>query len=210
MFNLKANTLGYVIVIVNYVIRENIIKLITWVSYKTETEQMDMITKFTFYGLFFNTAFLLMLVNANLQQQPITFWLTFGTFADFNSDWYRIVGNVIVDTMFLNALWPFIDIVIYGALRYAYRWCDHGFCGSWNKYNTKCTTLQQYVDIHCGDAFYMHFKYSAILNIAFVTLMFGFGMPILFPYAVLAFYILYVTEKVLLYYMYRQPPNYNA
>lgn len=55
----------------------------------------------------------------------------------------------------------------------------------------------------------MHFKYSTIMNIVFTTLMFGFGMPILFPFAVIGLFNLYVSEKALLYYSYRQPPNYN-
>jgi len=55
----------------------------------------------------------------------------------------------------------------------------------------------------------MHFKYSTIMNIVFTTMMFGLGMPILFPYAVIGLINLYVTEKGLLYYSYRQPPNYN-
>jgi hypothetical protein len=136
-------------------------------------------------------------------------WLTFGSFPDFNSGWFMIVGNVIVDTMYFNAFWPYIDIILYGGIRLAYRWCDHGLCGSWNKYNTKATTLQQYIDLYSGDGFYMHFKYSTIMNIVFTTMMFGLGMPILFPYAVIGLINLYVTEKGLLYYSYRQPPNYN-
>ena len=55
----------------------------------------------------------------------------------------------------------------------------------------------------------MHYKYSAILNIVFVTLMYGIGIPILFPIAVVALVILYVSEKYMLYYSYRQPPVYD-
>ena len=42
----------------------------------------------------------------------------------------------------------------------------------------------------------IHFKYSAILNIAFVTLMYGAGIPILFPIAVLSYIILYTVERL--------------
>ena len=33
----------------------------------------------------------------------------------------------------------------------------------------------------------MHYKYSSILTIAYITFMYGFGMPVLFPIAMLSF-----------------------
>jgi len=55
----------------------------------------------------------------------------------------------------------------------------------------------------------MHFKYAAIMNIVYITLMFGIGLPILYPLAVLALVILYVSEKLMLYYSYQGPPKYD-
>lgn len=55
----------------------------------------------------------------------------------------------------------------------------------------------------------MHFKYSAILNITFVTFMFGLGLPLLFPYAVLGIVVLWFSEKLLFFYSYRLPPMYG-
>jgi hypothetical protein len=55
----------------------------------------------------------------------------------------------------------------------------------------------------------MHYKYSTILNVVFVTFMYGFGIPILFPVAVISLIILYFVEKTMLYYSYRMPPMYD-
>jgi len=55
----------------------------------------------------------------------------------------------------------------------------------------------------------MHFKYAAILNICYVTLLYGVGMPILYPVAVFALIVLYLSEKACLYYSYRIPPTYD-
>jgi len=55
----------------------------------------------------------------------------------------------------------------------------------------------------------MHFKYSAILNICFMTMMFGVGLPILFPVAALSFGVLYLLENYMLYYVFKQPPAYD-
>jgi hypothetical protein len=73
-----SSTLGYGITIVNYIIRTVVISLIEGIGYKTETKQLAQVTAFTFYSLFFNTAFLFVLVNANLEEQPMNFFLTRG------------------------------------------------------------------------------------------------------------------------------------
>ena len=52
----------------NYVLRMICIKLITWIGYPTETRQLEEITQVTFLVQFFNTAFLLLLVNADLSE----------------------------------------------------------------------------------------------------------------------------------------------
>jgi hypothetical protein len=60
--------LGYIIVGVNFIIRTVMIMLLSWIGYASETEKLSKITSFTFYMLFFNTAFLLMLVNADMSE----------------------------------------------------------------------------------------------------------------------------------------------
>ena len=49
-----------------------------------------------------------------------------------------------------------------------------------------------------------------MLVVVFVTFLFGFGIPILFPIATLSILVLYWTEKYALYYIYKQPPMYDA
>jgi len=50
------------------VLRTICIKLVAWIGYPTETQKLEETTKVTFYVQFFNTAFLLMLVNADLRE----------------------------------------------------------------------------------------------------------------------------------------------
>ena len=72
------NGLSYVLAIINYILRTVCIMLIDWVGFATETERLSSTTTVTFLVQFFNTAFLLLLVGANMSEQPITFWLTGG------------------------------------------------------------------------------------------------------------------------------------
>jgi hypothetical protein len=100
-----------------------------------------------------------------------------------------------------------IEALGYFCLRLFFRILDHG-C-SCDKYKTKKTSIQSYIDTYTGPVYLMHYKYAALLNIVFVTFMYGLGMPILFPIAILSFIILYLQEKMMLYYGYRVPPMYD-
>ena len=48
-----------------------------------------------------------------------------------------------------------------------------------------------------------------MLVIVFVTFMFGFGIPILFPIAAASIFVLYRVEKYMMYYFYKRPPMYE-
>ena len=87
----------------------------------------------------------------------------------------------------------------YGMLWMARR-MDNG--GVDDSYVTICTNMQRYVDIYSGPAYQIHFKYSGIMNVTFVTMMYGIGMPILFPIAAFSYFILYTQERLLSAYFY--------
>jgi len=110
--------------------------------------------------------------------------------------------------MIFNSYYPIIDFFMYYGLRVLFRCLDRPCC-SMDKNRTKKTSIKAYMDIYLGPTYYMHYKYSTVLNICFVTFMYGFGMPILFPVAVVSFIILYFIEKTMLYYSYRMPPMYD-
>lgn len=55
----------------------------------------------------------------------------------------------------------------------------------------------------------MHYKYSAIMNIVFITMMFGAGLPLLFPLASFSLLLMYMLEKYEIYYVFQQPPAYD-
>jgi len=63
--------------------------------------------------------------------------------------------------------------------------------------------------LYSGPTFYIHYKYSFILNFTFVTFIYGFGLPLLFPIAAGAMFVMFLVEKTMIYYSYRQPPTYD-
>lgn len=61
-----SNAVKYMIIGINYALRIILIKLCIYMAKTTESEQTELVTNSVFVGQFFNTAILLLLVNANL------------------------------------------------------------------------------------------------------------------------------------------------
>ena len=66
-----GQSVAFIIIIVNLILKTVIIKGITWVGEDTNSEQLSSITNGVFAAQFFNTGFLLLLVNGNMtEHQP--------------------------------------------------------------------------------------------------------------------------------------------
>ena len=53
-------------------------------------------------------------------------------------------------------------------------------------YETKKTTMQNYKAVYSGPEFMIQFKYADVLNITYTAMLYGVGMPVLWPLAALA------------------------
>ena len=202
-----SKSVGYIITGTNFVLRTLLITIVAWIGYATETKKLERTTTVVFLVQFFNTAFLMLMVNADLSEQPITFGLTGGKTGDFNMNFFKTIGNTIISTMVTNAVFPIIEFIAFFGIRSFKRLYDRSF--TMDKDKTKKTAIQPYLDTYSGPVYFLHYKYSAVLNIAFVTFTYGFGMPYLFLVAGLSYTVLYFCEKTMLYYSYRLPPMYD-
>lgn len=177
----KGTIIGYaitgVIIAVNEVLRMAIIALITWVGEDTQSERLTSITNGIFFAQFFNTGFLLLLVNANLTEYGVTFMA--GPYTDYTPEWYADVGATIVRTMVINSFMPYVNLGVAFVLPSLKGYLD----SRGDVYKTKQTAMAGFKAVYAGSDYVIHFKYSAMLNVVFVSMMYGFGMPILFPVA---------------------------
>ncbi len=103
-----------------------------------------MLTKITngvFIAQFFNTAILILLVYANLEEvSPGIGSILDGQFRDYSPKWYTLVGNNIAQTMLLNAFMPIITESIPVLIASLQRCRDRGFAmGDKALYQTKQT-----------------------------------------------------------------------
>ena len=106
--------------------------------------------------------------------------------------------------MIINSIMPYVSLVLAFIVPEVKRKYDRSF-GS-NIYSTKQTTFASYKELYSGSDYCIHFKYSGILNIMFITMMYGVGMPILFPIAMFNFLNQYLCERIIIAYTMKLPP----
>lgn len=55
----------------------------------------------------------------------------------------------------------------------------------------------------------MEYRYSQLLTMVYIALIFGAGMPIVYPIVVLTFIVTYWMDKITVLRVYRKPPRYG-
>merc|ERR1719389_1068660 len=103
-----------------------------------------------------------------------------------------------------QAIWPLIEFGMFYSLMNFQRCLDR----SWGNddYNTKSRSVQEYIDLYAGPVYLIHYRYSMILLQIAVAFCYGCTMPPLYGIACVAFVILYINERLLVCYYYREPP----
>jgi hypothetical protein len=173
--------------VINVVLSTLIIKLVDWIGLPTQSERLTTITTGIFIAQFFNTGFLLFLVNFNATEHKnwpewITSIFATGKFAGFVPDWYNEVGSKIVVTMIINAFVPYGNVFAAVGVPKIMQYLD----SKGDVYKTKKPTMGQFKATYAGGDYVIHFKYAVLLNTVFVTMLYGSSMPILFPIAALS------------------------
>lgn len=148
-----------------------------------------------------------MIVNANLTEQGFPFPALTGSLSDFNESWFLTMGETITASLIFGIYFPVVLEVINKFRRSLARGLD--YCRRGENTTTKTKTLQEYINLFSGPEYFMHYKYSSILNTTFLAMIYGAGMPVLFPIAGATLGILFMLEKFMIYYVYKAPPAYD-
>lgn len=205
-----TNFVTVLVTVINIVIRTINIKLINIIGYPTVSKQVSLIMTSIFWATFINTGVILLMTNANLQYapSPLNIIPIYNQYSDLNQNWYEEIGPQLIKTMLITAVYPYMEIVIFGGLWLLYQVLDKS-CNCCDKHATKATTTQKYINLYAGPAYLMHFKYSSILTQIYISFTYGLFIPILFPIAALGILNMYIVEKFALLYYYRKPPMYD-
>lgn len=161
---------------------------------------LSQITNGVFIAQFLNTGFVLLLVNANMTEHSpkfITRYIQSGQFRDYVPLWYSEVGGKILQTMIINSIMPYITLTVACVLPKVMIMRD-----STDPHKTKKTSMAQFKLLHSGKDYIIHFKFANVLNVIYITMMYGIGMPLLFPVAAFNLLNQYICERVIVaYYM---------
>ena len=78
---------------------------------------------------FFNTAVLLLLVNANFSEMKVPYLnqAFTGQYTDFTSDWYGDVGVILIKALLIGAFMPIIEFFIAYGMKEGLRKKDRSF-----------------------------------------------------------------------------------
>lgn len=190
------------------ILRIILISLIKWIGEDTHSAQLKSITNGIFVVLFCNTGFLVLLAYANMGEFSGWFASFFNNYYyDFTANWYTVVGYSYLKTLLINCFFPFVEFGIAYSQSWLFRKLDKG--KGKDEYSTKLTSMQLYIDLYSGPEYQIHFRYSGILNVTFVCMMYGVGLPIFFGVASLTYFILYSFERILVAYFYQLPPTFD-
>jgi hypothetical protein len=109
--------------------------------------------------------------------------------------------------MIINSIFSIIEFFISYGQKFVFRLLDRSFTS--DTYKTKKTSMQVYVDLYSGPEYFIHFKYSGVLNVTFVTMMYGMGIPVLFPIAAWTYFVIYTMERLMTSYYVQMPPTFD-
>ena len=201
--------LSGVIVVQSVIARTGFIELTKLIKYTSESQRMRFILVSVFKIYFINYGILYVLVPLKIQI-PLVSDLLVGVYYDFNTYWYTDIGFQVITLMVIQAFFPPIEFAYLWFWDVIKRSYNQGRC--WRKKvpeSTKSETLLGYKNLYCGPEFEIHYQYSNMLVITWVTFLFAPGIPILFPIALLGMIILYCTNRISLAYFNRRPPVYD-
>lgn len=106
--------------------------------------------------------------------------------------------------MIIQSILPYVTLTTGFIIPRLKAYLDNDFTG--DVYKTKTTGLAQYINLYSGTDYVIHFKYSTVLNVVYITMMYGVGMPMLFPLAAFNFFNQWITERIIVAYQVRLPP----
>lgn len=106
--------------------------------------------------------------------------------------------------MVINSVMPFVGVCVAFIVPKLVQSLDNGF--THDVYKTKQTSLYKYRALYSGKEYEIHFKYSDAIVVVYITMMYGIGMPILFPIAAFTLFNQWLCERVVVAWSVKQPP----
>lgn len=178
-----------------------------------------------FFLTLFNSSILILLINANFSGTGIPLWFIDGFYGDFNANWFAYVAPIFITPMFIKcAVAPIVPIAKFLIKQILILWDKRGLLFSKLCYSslprnedeanrTEIYTSQKinlkYANLFSGDKLELSNPYPKVLVSIMISMMFGLGLPVLFPLTLIFIVVIYITFKVCVVCLYQKPPLFD-
>ena len=178
-------------------------------SHRLVTDQLFSYTIKRAFLLVMNMALIMILLNmkydTDLGITEVSFLLS-GRYKDLTPDWYINIGAIIVMTMIFNIGFPIIELMLASVLKCAKQcWDRRCLCRK-----TSCKTKQEYVDLYINDVYPIEERYAFLIATILITLSFSCVIPMLNIICFLSIFLLYFSDRVLVFKLYQTPLNFGT
>lgn len=151
---------------------------------------------------FINVGVLVLLVNLKIEYDlPLP--ILQGRYSEFSVEWYRLVGSSLCVQMTLMILSTHLSnlfMEIFGCARRC--WDRRCSCDA---RKTRKLTQIEYEQVNTGTQVEFDSRYSNIIVVTLIVMLYGSGMPILYLIAAAFFFATYWTDKYLILHWYAKP-----
>ncbi|KAL4468107.1 hypothetical protein ABPG73_002400 [Tetrahymena malaccensis] len=161
---------------------------------------LTVMQNFQFRGI--EKAFIVYLVNMEnnfftSQGGFISQVLSSGQYFSFNPEWYRNVGIIFTVGIISKAFSvPFGKMILYIYKKFII-WIDQK-C-TFDSKITRCKSNKQWINIRKGPKFSIQYRYAQHLEVLFLMMTYGAGMPLLYLGVFLYFLFSFYTDKIMIF-----------
>ncbi|CAM9095385.1 unnamed protein product, partial [Phaeothamnion confervicola] len=192
-----------IVVLVNVLLKAVMAALVRFEYHSSVSSHALSLTAKLAVAQFANTALIIVAINASFGGGSgvlKTVGLLDGSYGDFTHEWYATVGVSVTLTMFLNIFIPHVGplasaLVVQPLKRLARR--------------RSCASQRELDRLYKPPTFSIELRYATLLQALFVTLFYAGGLPILYPFAAVNFFLSFLIDKLFVLRLCHQPPMYN-
>ena len=208
------------VLVINSVLKQCMKRLVKFEKPKSKGEYALALANKLFIVQLINTALVVLIVNGNLESfgsesvgTAFDFTLSGTIFSgdhpDFNKSWFTTVGTSLCVTMIINLATPFYSPVGNCVFRGLARMRDRAkhLCCCGDKEFTKKLTQTEYNALWDGGEFELPARYGAIQMVFWVTMMYGSGLPIMYPIACAFYFFAFWVDKWAITKLYNRPAH---
>lgn len=164
---------------------------------------------------FINIGVVILLINFDLLDGELLGFIPLlnGEYKDFTVHWYSQVGKTLCLTLFINIFSPHASKLLIPVIKVLLRCIDRGCSCKLLKddgsVNTKKLLVQDLEALYTGDQISSHYVYAQNYTYLWCVLMFSTGMPLLYPFAMIFYIVLFCVYKFLLLKYYQTTNRFN-